>query len=162
MPERWRNLAGGLHVEVAILVFCGLILSETGKTRGPVFDAIGPDVLPTVVALIVAGLTLLQVVVQLARGPQDQPDDAGAVPLQLPELLRGLAFAALTIAYVALLASRLAPFWVATAVFVLAATLVMARPPSLGNALLGGVIGVVLGVVLQLVFTMILVIDLPT
>jgi hypothetical protein len=160
MPDRWRHILGGLHVEVAILVFCGLILSETGKTRGPVFDAIGPDVLPTIVAVIVSGLTLLQIVLQIARGPQAQ--DVDDAPIHLPELLRGLVFAAVTIAYVALLASRMVPFWAATAVFAMVATLIMSRPPNLANAALGGGIGVVLGVVLQLVFTMILVIDLPT
>lgn len=160
MLDRWRSTFGVLYVEIAVLVFCGLILSETGQTRGPVFDAIGPDVLPTAVALMVAGLTLLQVVLQIARGSQPLPD---ADPrIMAPELLRGLVFAAVTIAYVALLASRLAPFWVATAVFVAAATLIMARPPNWRDAILGAVIGVILGAGLQFVFTTILVIDLPT
>lgn len=160
MLDRWRSTFGGLYVELAILVFCGLILSETGQTKGPVFDAIGPDVLPTAVALIVAGLTLLQVVVQIARGGHALPD---ADPrIMAPELLRGLIFAAVTIAYVVVLASRLVPFWLATAVFVAVTTLIMARPPNGRDAILGAVIGVILGAGLQFVFTTILVIDLPT
>lgn len=162
MSDRWRRTLGGMHVEIAILVFCGLILSETGQTRGPVFDAIGPDVLPTIVALVVAALTLLQIVQQIASDARaGAPADTGA-PILWPELARGLGFAALTLAYVAVLASRLVPFWAATAVFLTVATLVMARAPNWRDASLGAGIGVVLGIGLQLVFTMVLVIDLPT
>ena len=162
MADRWHRVLGGLHVEVGILVFCGLILSETGKTRGPVFDAIGPDVLPTAVALIVGALTLFQIVLQIVRGPQADAAAAAVAPIRWPELARGAAFAVLTVGYVALLASRNVPFWAATALFVTAATLIMARPPNWSNALAGAVIGVVLGVALQLIFTRVLVIDLPT
>lgn len=162
MSERWRLALGGIHVEIAILVFCGLILSETGKTSGPVFDAIGPDVLPTVVAVIVAALTLLQIVQHIAREARGLTPTAAAAPILWPELARGLIFTALTVGYVALLTTRQVPFWAATAVFVAAATLIMARPPNWRDAGLGAVIGVVLGVGLQLVFTMVLVIDLPT
>lgn len=162
MSERWRLALGGMYVEIAVLVFCGLILSETGQTRGPVFDAIGPDVLPTIVAVIVAALVLLQIVQQIARGARGLAAPTGDAPILWPELARGLVFAAVTVVYVVVLASRMVPFWAATAVFVAAATLIMARPPNWRDATLGAVIGVVLGVALQLVFTMVLVIDLPT
>ena len=33
-------ILAGLHVEIAILIFCAIILMGTGKTKGPVFDAV--------------------------------------------------------------------------------------------------------------------------
>lgn len=162
MFERWRHLLGGMYVEVSILILCGLILSETGKTRGPVFDAIGPDVLPAAVAAIVAALTLLQIVRQIVYGAHAHPDATADAPIHLPELLRGLVFATLTVVYVTALASRLVPFWAATAVFAALATIIMTRPMNWRDAVLGACIGTALGVSLQIVFTMILVIDLPT
>jgi len=161
MARRWWRTLGGLHVELLILAFCGLILSGTGKTRGPVFDAIGPDVLPTAVALIVAGLTLVQAMHQILRGTGTSLP-AASEPIAWGELLRGLAFGVATVAYVALLAWRLAPFWVATAAFVAMTTLIMANPRSWRDAAAGAGIGAGLGIFLQLVFTRVLVIDLPT
>lgn len=154
-------ILAGLYMEFIILVFCGLVLAGTGKTKGPVYDVVGPDFLPTVVACMVAGLTLLQVVVQVARARRGTGDHVAA-PLAAGDVATGLVFGVATAGYVLALALRIAPFWASTMVFVALATLLVARRLDWRDGALGVVIGLVLGIVLQLIFTKVLVIDLPT
>lgn len=154
------RILGGLYVEIAILVFCGAILSETGKTKGPVFDAVGPDFLPTAVSWIVAALTLLQVVVQIAGGWRS---DAAPEPLRFGRpVWTGLIFAAVTVAYVSLLAFHVMPYAFATAAFVTIATFMLSDRPGWRDLVLGATIGLALGFGLQYIFTHIVIIDLPT
>ena len=62
---RMLAILAGIHVEIGILVFCGLVLMGTGRTEErPVFDVVGPDVLPAATAAIVAAMVLVQIVVQ--------------------------------------------------------------------------------------------------
>lgn len=152
---------GGLSLEIAILIFCGAIISETGKTAGPVFDVVGPDFLPTVVALLVATLTLLQVVVHVVQR-RNTPTPAETQGVRIGAVVSGVVFSAVTIAYVAVLALEVAPFFLATTVFVGATTSLLSRPFTWRDIAFGLAIGLVLGVGLQYVFTQVLIIDLPT
>ena len=158
--SRAVRILGGLYVEIAILVFCAAILSETGKTKGPVFDTVGPDFLPTAVSYMVGALTLLQIVIQVTGGwrskAQPQPFRMGR------PVWTGLIFCAVTAVYVALLAHRVIPYAPATAVFIIFATLMLAERPTWRDAGLGAAIGLAMGFGSQYIFTTILGIDLPT
>lgn len=160
-PHPLRILAG-LYVEFVIVIVCALIISETGRTRGPVFDVVGPDFLPTLVAGLVAALTLLQMAVQVTRQISGKDEGGISEPIAASDVVVGLVFAAVTTTFVTVLALRLVPFWVATAIFIIAATLLLSRTITRRDILLSVVIGVGLGVALQLIFTRVLIIDLPT
>lgn len=159
-PHPLRILAS-LYVEFTIIIVCALIISEAGQTRGPVFDVVGPDFLPTVVAGLVAALTLLQMGVQVARQVRGKESETSE-PIAGSDAFVGLVFAAVTTVFVTTLALRLVPFWAATAVFVTVATLLLARTITRRDLVLSISIGIGLGVALQLIFTRILIIDLPT
>jgi len=148
-----------LYVELGILVFCGIILSGTGKTKGPVFDTVGPDFLPTVVALLVAGLVLLEIAMELtSRSGGDQPTSKPD-----PSALRNtLIFCVATTAYLLLLAYQLTPLFLATCGYMACTTPLLAHRLNWRDALLGAIVGLILGGVLQYVFTQIVVIDLPS
>lgn len=154
-------IIGGLYMEFIILVFCGLVLAGTGKTKGPIYDVVGPDFLPTVVACMVAGLTLVQVVLQVVRQLRGDRGHVAA-PLATGDIATGLVFGAATAAYVLVLALRVAPFYLSTMIFVTIATLLVARRFEWRDVAMGAVIGLLLGIFLQLIFTKVLVIDLPT
>lgn len=159
-PSILRVLAS-LYVELAILAFCILIISETGRTRGPVFDVVGPDFLPTTVATIVAALTLLQIIVQVAKHLRRAHEDSGE-PISLANAVVGLVFIAFTAVYVTVLSYRLVPFWAATTGFIVVLTLLLSRAISWRDFALSLAIGLGMGVGLQFIFTRILIIDLPT
>ncbi|WP_306119070.1 MULTISPECIES: tripartite tricarboxylate transporter TctB family protein [unclassified Roseitalea] len=152
------KLLGELHVEIGIVVFCAAIISETGKTKGPVFDTVGPDLLPTAVATIVAALTALQIVVHVARR-RWEPDSGPGV--DTVGLRNGAIFALATLGYVAALASRQIPFFVATCAFMAVATALLSQHNRWRDAALGAAIGLGLGLFLQFIFTQVLIIDLP-
>lgn len=160
-PHPLRILAG-LYVEFTIVIVCALIISEAGSTRGPVFDVVGPDFLPTVVAELVAALTLVQMAVQVARRFGGKDAEGAAAPIAASDAVVGLIFAAVTTVFVTVLALRLIPFWTATAVFVTATTLLLSRTITRRDMLLSVAVGIGLGVALQLIFTRVLIIDLPT
>lgn len=155
------KIIGGLYMEIAILLFCAAILLGTGRTKGPVFDVVGPDFLPTVVAYLVGALTLLQILVQVVKARRGE-DEASVPAIGLNDVGFGFLFSATTGLYVATLNFRLVPYFLATAIFVTLATLMLTRRLSLRDAGTGAVIGLVLGIVLQYIFTHVLVIDLPT
>ena len=158
-PDALR-LMGELHVEIGILVFCAAIISETGKTKGPVFDTVGPDLLPTAVATMVAALTLLQVVVQIAqRGRGGDPLPGRAV--DVAGWRNGAIFSVATLAYVALLAAQSVPFFLATSAFMAVATALLSQHGKWRDAAVGAGIGLGLGLFLQFSFTRVLIIDLP-
>ena len=52
------RLLNFLVVEFTILLFCAGIFLQVGETKGPVFDSIGPDVIPQSLALVVILLVL--------------------------------------------------------------------------------------------------------
>jgi len=157
-PRSIARIVGELHVEIGILIFCAAIISETGKTQGPVFDTVGPDLLPTAVAVIVAALTLVQVVVQIAT--RDSTDHAGS-RIDRAGVINGLVFCLATILYVAVLAWQIVPFYLATCGFMAVTTALLSQGALARNALLGAGIGLGLGLFLQFIFTQVLVIDLP-
>ncbi len=162
----WRTfllVARGLYVELAILAVCGAIISETGKTSGPVFDVVGPDFIPLSVAYMIIGLTTLQIGMRFLGG-------AGGpifVEQSRSRILKAdyfwvLGFCVTTGLYVVVLSARVMPYYMATGLFVVATTVILARRVEWRDIWRGAVIGIVLGVVLQTIFTQILVIDLPT
>lgn len=153
-------LFGGLYVELCILVFCAAILSQTGQTKGPVFDVVGPDFLPTTVAWIVAVLTALQVVVHLVGWRRGQAPAAPTGETAAGWLI-AVVFGGLTVVYAGVLSNELAPFYLATAVYLLACTVLLARRLSWKDVAGGAVLGILMGVGLQLLFTRVFVIDLP-
>ena len=62
--SRFLHIISTLYIEFFILLICTLVISQTGKSTGPVFDVVGPDLIPLTVAYVVAALTLLQLVVE--------------------------------------------------------------------------------------------------
>ncbi|MCR9135137.1 MAG: tripartite tricarboxylate transporter TctB family protein [Alphaproteobacteria bacterium] len=151
-------IVAGLHVEIGILIFCGIVFLGTGRTEGPVFDVIGPDVLPAATAGIVALLVLLQVALQVVRTLRNPPP-----PVRIdPEVVRnGVIFTVATILFVTIVAQGWLPFALATSAFMTVTTMLLSNRIHWRDAVFGASIGLALGVVLQFVFTRILFIDLP-
>lgn len=156
--RRALTLFASLHVEIALLVFCGLIFFGTGRTDGPVFDVVGPDLLPTATAGVVATLVVLQAVVQIVR----------AVRIPLPPLrinplaLRNLSvFAPVCALFVVAVAQGWLPFALATSAFMTLNTVLLSGRLHWRDAAIGAASGLALGIVLQFTFTRILFIDLP-
>lgn len=156
--SRIVSIIAGLHVELGILMFCGIILLGVGRTSGPVFDAVGPDFLPTAVAIIVMALVLLQIVVQVL-GEMRHP--SAPLTVDLRAAAKTSAFIIATIVFVLLLAQGLLPLYLASSAFMACTTVLLSQRPGWRDAIYGLVAGLVLGVVLQYVFTQILYIDLP-
>ena len=123
------------------------------------FETVGPDFLPTVVALLVAGLVLLQVAVELmSRSGEEQPQSRTD-----PAALRNtIIFCVVTTTYLLLLAYQLAPLYLATCGYMACTTPLLAHKLNWRDAMLGAIVGLVLGGVLQYVFTQIVIIDLPS
>lgn len=151
-------IVAGLHVEIGILVFCGVVFLGTGRTEGPVFDVIGPDVLPAATAGIVAALVLLQIAVQVAKALRDPPPAVRIDPLALRN---GVIFTVATILFVTIVAQGWLPFALATSAFMTVTTMLLSNRIHWRDAVFGASIGLALGVVLQFVFTRVLFIDLP-
>lgn len=156
--SRIVSAIAGLHVEIGILIFCGVILLGVGRTRGPVFDAVGPDFLPKAVAILVMLLVLVQIAVQLF---QELRHPSAALKVDPRMLAKTSAFIAATAAFVFLLARGLLPLYLASSVFMAFTTVLLSHRPGWRDAIYGVVAGLVLGAVLQYVFTQILYIDLP-
>lgn len=147
-----------LHVEIGILVFCGIIFMGTGRTTGPVFDVIGPDLLPTATAGIVAGLVLIHVVLQVIRSLREP---LPTVRIDPQSLRNAVIFTAATLLFVTAVAQGWLVFALATAVFMTVTTMLLSNRVHWRDAAFGAVIGLGLGIVLQYTFTQILFIDLP-
>lgn len=151
-------ILAGIHVEIGILVFCGLVIMGTGRTEGPVFDVVGPDVLPAATAAIVAGMVLVQIVVQVIRDLREAPPVVQVDPLALRN---GVIFTVATLLFVTAVARGWLPFALATSAFMSLTTMLLSNSFRGRDAAFGAVIGLALGVVLQFTFTRILFIDLP-
>jgi uncharacterized BrkB/YihY/UPF0761 family membrane protein len=151
-------IIAGLHVEIGILVFCGLVLLGVGRTQGPVFDTVGPDFLPSAVAILVAALVLVQVVRQVYRELRDTP-----APLEIHRqtLIKTSLFILVTILFVFLLSRGVLPLYLASSAFMTCTTVLLSQRPGWRDAVYGAVAGLALGALLQYVFTQILFIDLP-
>lgn len=157
------TLLGGTYLELLILAFCAAILSDTGKSSGPVFDVVGPDFLPSVVAGTVGVLTLMQLAWFILRWRNGEEETQAVLPaadVWAGRVLAGL-FCVLTAIYVVVLSREWSPFWLATAVYLTLATILLSRRLNWRDLLLGSAIGLVMGIGLQLVFTGLLIIDLP-
>lgn len=161
-PDRPKGslfaLIASLHVEIAILAFCVLIYLGAGSTRGPVFDVIGPEMLPTATSVLVGALVLLQIGVQVRRAWHDP-----VAPVELdPVILRNLAvFTASTILFVVSVAQGWVPFAVATCGFITVTTMLLSNRIDKRDAAIGAASGLALGIVLQVTFTYVLFVDLP-
>ena len=151
-------LIASLHIEIAILAFCVVIYLGAGSTRGPVFDVIGPEILPTTTSVLVGALVILQIVLQVRRARSDPP-----APVRLdPVILRNLAvFTASTILFVLTVAQGWLPFALATCGFITVTTMLLSNRIDKRDAIIGAVSGLVLGIVLQVMFTYVLFVDLP-
>jgi len=155
---RLLALAAALHVEIAILIFCVVIFLGAGTTRGPVFDVIGPEMLPMATSVLVGGLTLIQIVAYTLRARHDPPP---AIRID-PVALRNLAvFAVATILFVLIVANGWLPFALATSAFMTVTTMLLSNRLAWRDAAIGATSGLALGIVLQVTFTYILYIDLP-
>tara|TARA_R110000868_G_scaffold26691_15_gene102559 strand:- start:1904 stop:2410 length:507 start_codon:yes stop_codon:yes gene_type:complete len=150
-------ILAGLHVEIAILIFCAIILMGTGKTKGPVFDAVGPDFLPSAVAVLVGLLVFLQIGFQVLRNLRQPPPP---LMVDLAIVRKTALFSITTALFVAALVYHILPLYLASSAFVACATLLLSHRPDWRDVLYGVVSGLVLGAVLQYVFTQILYIDL--
>lgn len=155
---RLLALIASLHVELAILAFCVLIFLGAGTTRGPVFDVIGPEMLPTATSVLVGALVLVQIAAQVVRARRDPPP-----PVRIdPEALRNLAvFAVATTLFVLSVAQGWLPFALATCGFMTVTTMLLSNRVDWRDAAVGAASGLALGVVLQVTFTYVLYIDLP-
>ncbi len=156
--SRALALVVSLHVEIFLLIFCGIIFLGTGRTSGPVFDVVGPDLLPTVTAGIVAALTVLQIGAEVLRARRTPPPPIRIDPL----VLRNLAlFGAATTLFVVAVARGWLPFALATCVFITFNTMLLSNRLNARDAAIGAASGLALGIVLQFMFTRVLFIDLP-
>ncbi|NRA21832.1 MAG: tripartite tricarboxylate transporter TctB family protein [Oceanospirillaceae bacterium] len=156
--SRFLHIISTLYIEFFILLICTLVISQTGKSTGPVFDVVGPDLIPLTVAYVVAALTLLQLVVESRKmdfAGRQMNGDIGFRPIPC------LLFCCLSGLYVLSLANAWAPFYLATFVFITLATLTITAGASKRDVVIGMLIGLGVGALLQFVFTQILVIDLP-
>ena len=150
-------ILAGLHVEIAILIFCAIILMGTGNTKGPVFDAVGPDFLPTAVAVIVGLMVLVQIVRQVVGNVRQA---RSPLVVNFAAWRKAVIFSLVMMLVVAVLAYHILPLYLASSAFVACTTVLISDRPSWRDVLYGLVSGLVLGAVLQYVFTEILFIDL--
>lgn len=155
-------LIGGLYFEFCLLIFCAAILSQTGQTKGPVFDVVGPDFLPSSVAWIVALLVTIQIVVHILGWRKGAPDTAvvSSTETATGRVLAAI-FSALTVLYAVVLSNEFAPFYLATAIYLTVCTVLLSRRFNWRDLAVGAVVGLVMGVGLQWLFTNVFIIDLP-
>ena len=155
---RLLSLAAALHVELAILAFCVLIFLGAGSTAGPVFDVIGPEMLPTATSVLVGALVLVQIAVQVLRARTDPPPPVWIDPVALRNLA---VFSLATILFVLIVAQGWLPFALATCAFMTVTTMLLSNRLDRRDAAIGAASGLALGIVLQVTFTHVLFIDLP-
>lgn len=156
--QRALTILASLHVEILLLVFCGVIFLGTARTEGPVFDVVGPDLLPTVAAAIVAALVIVQMVVQVmrsVRGPLP------AIRIDPAAVRNAAVFTAATALFVVAVARGWLPFAAATCVFMAINTMLLSNRLHWRDAAIGAASGLALGIVLQFTFTYVLFVDLP-
>lgn len=155
---RLLALVASLHVEIAILIFCIVIYLGTGTTKGPVFDVIGPELLPISMSLLVGTMVLIQIIVQVVRARRIPLPAIRIDPLALRNLV---VFATATILFVLFVSRGWLPFALATCAFMTVTTVMLSNRIHWRDAVIGAVSGLALGIVLQVTFTYVLYIDLP-
>ena len=106
---------------IALVGICGLYLIGARSIPPPIYDALGSAALPVAAALVVAALALVGAVRDASR---PAPADGEAA---LDRNALAAAFAALTVTYVAAMATRLLDYAAATAAFTFLAVLLLAR-----------------------------------
>lgn len=149
-------------LEIAIIFVSYAVLSEVGKSKGPVFDAIGPDALPQAMAIIVLVLALAQLIIIFVTQIRNSVvETSGFDPEKLVNAGYAVAFCALTAIYVYSLQSGFAPFFVLTVAYLVLGTVIMSQSATRQSIMIGAISGLVLGVGLQFIFTQILNVDLP-
>ena len=156
--RRALTILASAHVEIGLLAFCGVIFLGTARTRGPVFDVVGPDLLPTVTAGMVAALVVLQIVFQIVRALRSP-----LPPIRIDSIvLRNfVVFTLATGLFVLVVARGWLPFAAATCVFMTVNTMLLSNRLHWRDAAIGAGSGLALGLVLQFTFTRILFVDLP-
>jgi hypothetical protein len=148
-----------LGVELIILLFCVGILQEVGKTKGPTFDSIGPDVIPQTLAILVILLLSVQIIFNvvelLSSGPEVK--EAG---LDKNKLKPFVFFIVVTGTFLLALRLWLAPLVILTPIFILVATLIFANNLKKKTIITGSAIGVAIGLVQYIIFTNFINVDL--
>lgn len=148
-----------LGVEVIILLFCVGILMEVGQTKGPIFDSIGPDVIPQTLAVMVILLTSVQLVVNAVGFLSS--DQEGLVGEMDSSKLKSFAFFILaTTTFLLALRLWVAPMVFLTPVFILVATLIFSNNLKRRTIITGSAIGLALGLIQYIIFTNFLHVDL--
>jgi putative tricarboxylic transport membrane protein len=140
---------------IALVGICALYLVGARSIPPPIYDALGSAALPVGAALLVAALALV-------AAARDYSRRAPAVEGEASVDRNGLAaaFAALTVAYVAAMATGLLGYATATAAFAVLAVLLLARLRR--SALLpAAALGLLLGFGGQALFTRFFYVALP-
>ncbi|MDG1319520.1 MAG: hypothetical protein P8P84_19725 [Paracoccaceae bacterium] len=148
-----------IGAELIFLFFCVGIFLQVGETKGPVFDSIGPDVIPQTLAIFVILLVLVQILLNVARMFSTRPE--AVEPKFNPRHFMAFIFFILATATF-LLALR---FWVApivflTPAFIIVTTLIFSYDIKVQTILIGSIVGVALGFLQYLVFTNFIHVDL--
>lgn len=124
-PNRRRD-----HIEIGfglfLIALCGLVLWGARSIRPAVYDPLGSAALPVAAALIVGGLTLV-VLLRSFRRPPRPVDEAERVAVRNDRPSLAIAFLGLTVLYVLVLSLGIGGFAVASAAFLAASGLLLAR-----------------------------------
>jgi putative tricarboxylic transport membrane protein len=157
-PAGWDIVAG-----VALVGLAAIVWWQTALLPPPIFDPIGSALIPQLVALVIAGLSLVMIAARLGTAREEWrrgPLAAGETRGGWPPARRALAIVAMLLAYGALLQIDGVGFTPATVLFVAATGLLLSR----GNrhVMVGSVISAfLLAAACSYVFTQIFYIDLP-
>ena len=153
------RLVSSLGVEFTILFLCVGIFLQVGKTKGPVFDSIGPDVIPQSLAIVVILLVLTQMFSSVSGffSSGFQKAEADFVP---PNVKGFIFFILATMIFVLTLRFWVAPLVFLTPLYIVVATLIFAYEFERRIIVGGCIVGVVLGLLQYIVFTNFIHVDL--
>jgi putative tricarboxylic transport membrane protein len=157
-PAGWDIVTG-----VALIGVASVVWWQTALLPPPIFDPIGSALIPQLVALVTAGLSLVMIAGALdtARAELRQDQSAGGETRDgWPPVWRALAVVAMLLVYGSLLQIDGLGFTLATVLFVAPAGMLLSR----GNRrvmLASTISAVLLAVACSYVFTQIFYIDLP-
>ena len=153
------RLLNFLVVEFSILLFCVGIFLQVGETKGPVFDSIGPDIIPQSLALLVILLVLTQIFSSLPEFFSIHFQKARAD--FVPQNIKGfLLFITATVIFVLTLRFWFVPLVFLTPLYVFVATLIFAFKFERRIIVGGCIVGTVLGILQYIVFTNFIYVDL--
>jgi putative tricarboxylic transport membrane protein len=152
-----RTPRADVALALAVGAFAALLWREALKVPPPFFDPLGSAAVPKGVALVLLALSAMVLVrAVIARPWPSAGEDAGYRPR--PAIAVGIV--SLCLAYLGLMQLRLLGFQLASILFMIAATALLARL-QLRTSLLGAAIALVVGIGGTLLFTRFFYIDLP-